>query len=292
MRAIAFVAVLLTAGPALAQSRLPDAGPIVAAERAFAADAPVMGLTASFNKWSVPDAVMIAGGQVQTVRDVFPPDVPRPAEEIRLEWWPNFAGISASGDLGFTTGGVAVNGQRTGHYVTVWARQDDGSWKWIYDGGNGSPSADAAGPESEPRVLSPGEAFSRPGRVIDELLAAESVLAMGSAMGERLSARRYADDAVLYVGRRPPATGREAIAAALAAQPADLRFGPTEGATASEAGDLAYTFGPVRWTSDGQPREGHYVRIWQWRPGWKIVLDQIIPAPPPPPSPPPPPAGG
>ncbi len=88
--------------------------PVVAAERAFAADAPGLGVGGSFNKWALPDAVVIAQGRAQTVREVYPPEAARPADEPRLEWWPNWAGIARSGDLGFTTGGVAVNGRAPG----------------------------------------------------------------------------------------------------------------------------------------------------------------------------------
>ena len=306
MRAIAFAAALLAAGPALAQTRFPDAGPIVAAERTFAADAPVMGLTASFNKWAVPDAVMIAGGEVQTVRDVFPPDVPRPADEIRLEWWPNLAGISRSGDMGFTTGGVAVNGRRTGHYFTIWQKQPDGSWRWVYDGGSGASAADVPGPDSEPLILpvAPPPAMLRnaaldmPGTVppppaeqaMAEVEDQEAALATAAARDQKaahLSA--MADNGRLYVAPRPPAIGRDAFAGALDGWPATFRFGPTQGGGQSRYGDLVWTYGPAAWTFEGHERTGHYVRLWQRQEdGFRIVLAQLIPAPPPAP----PPAGG
>ena len=301
MRAIVFVVALLAAGPALAQT--PDAAPIVAAERAFAADAPGMGLTASFNKWSVPDAVMIAGGQVQTVRDVFPPDVPRPADEIRLEWWPNFAGISRSGDMGFTTGGVAVNGQRTGHYFTIWKKQPDGSWRWVYDGGSGASAADVPGPDTEPVILPVGPVLLQvvssmdrppPPMPVDwamtRVRAEEAALGVAAATDQKAAHLAVlADNGRLYVALRPPAIGRDAFAEALDGWPTTFRFGPTEGGGQSRYGDLVWTYGAAAWTAEGQERTGHYVRLWQRQEdGFRIVLAQLIPAPPPPP----PPAGG
>ena len=300
MRAIAFAtAVLLAADPALAQSA--DAAPIVAAERAFAADAPVLGLTASFNKWAVPDAVMIGGGQVQTVRDVFPPDVPRPADEALLEWWPNFAGISRSGDLGFTTGGVAINGQRTGHYFTIWKKQPDGSWRWVYDGGSGASAADVPGPDSEPVILPVGPQLLQvvtsmdgppppmaPDRAMTRVREQEVALARAAATDQKAAhLAAMADNGRLYVAPRPPAIGRDAFSEALDAWPATFRFGPTEGGGQSQYGDLVWTYGPAAWTRDGQARTGHYVRLWQRQEeGFRIVLAQLIPAPivPPPPA--------
>jgi hypothetical protein len=68
--------------------------------------------------------------------------------EVSLAWKPLFASIANSGDLGFTVGeyintvrgptGAAV--QRYGKYLTVWKRQKDGSWKFLVDAGNPSPS--------------------------------------------------------------------------------------------------------------------------------------------------------
>lgn len=304
MRAIVFfAAALLAAGPALAQTGMPDAAPIVAAERAFAADAPVLGLTASFNKWAVPDAVMIAGGQVQTVRDVFPPEVPRPADEIQLEWWPNFAGISRSGDLGFTTGGVAINGRRTGHYFTIWKKQADGSWRWVYDGGTGASAADVPGPDSEPVILGFGAELLREtynGVPISNtpfsegamaaVRAREAALAVAAATDQKAAHLAVmAANGRLYVAARPPADGSEAIAEALSGWPETFQFGPTEGGGAARYGDLVWTYGTAAWADDGQARTGHYVRVWQRQfEGWRIVLAQLIPAPPPAP----PPAGG
>ena len=300
MRAIAFAAaVLLAADPALAQSA--DAAPIVAAERAFAADAPVLGLTASFNKWAVPDAVMIGGGQVQTVWDVFPPDVPRPADEALLEWWPNFAGISRSGDLGFTTGGVAINGQRTGHYFTIWKKQPDGSWRWVYDGGSGASAADVPGPDSEPVILPVGPQLLQvvtsldrppppmaPDWAMTRVREQEAALARAAVTDQKAAhLAALADNGRLYVAPRPPAIGRDAFAEALDAWPATFRFGPTEGGGQSQYGDLVWTYGPAAWSRDGQERTGHYVRLWQRQEeGFRIVLAQLIPAPivPPPPA--------
>jgi ketosteroid isomerase-like protein len=304
MRLTALAAALLIASPALAQT--PDVAPVVAAERAFAADAPSMGIAGSFNKWSTPDAILIAGGQARRIGEVYP-DGPRPADEPLLEWWPNFAGIARSGDLGFTTGGVAVGGQRTGHYFTIWMKQADGSWKWVYDGGSGASAADVPGPDSEPVILPPGPELLRVVRegVPDDGPSAsewamtavreqEAALARDAASDQKAAHLRFmADNGRLYVAPRPPAIGREAFGEALSGWPATFVFGPAEGGGASDYGDLVWTYGPVTWTRDGQARSGHYVRMWQRQEdGWKIVLAQLIPAPPPPPAPPPLPAGG
>jgi len=286
--------VVLFAAPAFAQTA--DAAPIVAAERAFAADAPSMGIAGSFNKWSVPEAIVIGGGQAERIGEAYP-DGPRPADEPLLEWWPNFAGIARSGDLGFTTGGVAVNGQRTGHYFTVWKKQPDGSWRWVYDGGSGASAADVPGPDSEPVILPPGPELLQvvtsmdrppppmaPDWAMTRVREQETALARAAVTDQKAAhLAAMADNGRLYVAPRPPAIGRDAFAEALDSWPATFRFGPTEGGGQSQYGDLVWTYGPAAWTRDGQERTGHYVRLWQRQEeGFRIVLAQLIPAPPPP----------
>lgn len=289
MRTLALILALSVPSHALAQT--PDAAPVIAAERAFAADGRDMGIAGSFNKWAEPDAIVIAGGRAQRVSVVYPPDAPRDPREPLLEWWPNFGGISASGDLGFTTGGVALNGERAGHYFTVWRRQPDGSWRWIYDGGPASPSADVAGPETEPVVLATSNVDVMPPDVaIAAVRVQEQMLSMAAALDQKGAHTTWlAPDARLYVANRPPAADPDAHRAALEAWPETFEFGPAENGGASGHGDLVWGYGPARWTADGRPRSGHWVRLWQRRPvgadsqgEWLLVVAYLIPAPPPP----------
>lgn len=289
-RLLLAVSLTLAASPVLAQT--PDAAPVVAAERAFAADAPGMGIGGSFTKWSVPDAVVIGGGGVATVREAYPPDAPRPADEPTLEWWPNFAGIARSGDLGFTTGGVAVNGRRAGHYFTVWKKQADGSWKWVYDGGSGASAAGVPGPETEPFILPVSSKGSESAdAAMREVRDLEGRIAMVAAYNLPLVYRDvFAEEGRLYLAGRAPVIGKAAIIEALPFVPRVAVFGSSEGGGASEAGDLVWTYGPMNWPEGQGMRDGYYVRLWQKHPDdWKLVFAQTIPTPP---APPPAPASG
>ncbi len=273
---------VMLAAPAAAQTV--SAAPVVAAERAFAADFPAMGLAGSFSKWSTPDAVIITGGQARTSAELFA-DAPqtRQAGEPLIEWWPVFAGVSMSGDLGFTTGPAAQDGARYGHYFTVWKRQPDGTWRWVYDGGVGADPAAQPGPDSEPRLLPVATVGSAsPELALAEVEEAEAGLAAQSAANLKTAHLQYlAADGRLYVAPLAPADGADAFATAMDGWPTTMAIGAMEGGGASDAGDLVWTYGPVSWTRDGQPRHGHYVRIWQKRPeGWRIVLAQLVPAPP------------
>jgi hypothetical protein len=70
----------------------------------------------------------------------------------KLEWWPVWAGISASGDLGFTTGPVQRRRQAPRPLFHDLEEAADGQWKWVFDGGVGSDPAQRAGPDSTPGI--------------------------------------------------------------------------------------------------------------------------------------------
>lgn len=260
-----------------------DPAPIVAAERAFAADFPALGIGGSFTKWSEPDAIIIAGGEARTVSEVFAeaPRTRQPGEPL-IEWWPVFAGIARSGELGFTTGPAARDQEGYGHYFTVWRRQDDGSWLWVYDGGSNASPAGQPGPETEPRLMAPATAWAAgPEAAWAQVREAEAALAREAATDQAAAhLARLADDGVLYVAPLPPATGREAYARTLTGWAERFAFGAAEGGGASEGGDLVWTYGPAEWMRDGQARRGHYMRLWRnGTEGWRIVMAQLIPAP-------------
>jgi len=69
-------------------------------------------------------------------------------KDNHLTWTPVGAGISASGDLGYTYGSFEYrskdkDGKPTvdhGKYTSIWKKQKDGSWKVVLDMGNASPS--------------------------------------------------------------------------------------------------------------------------------------------------------
>ena len=59
-----------------------------------------------------------------------------------LTWKPIKGEASKTGDIGYTFGYATFVGKDTitySNYCTIWKKQKDGSWKFIYDGGNTIP---------------------------------------------------------------------------------------------------------------------------------------------------------
>lgn len=60
---------------------------------------------------------------------------------ISLTWEPDFVDVSASGDLGYTYGHytftyIDSSGSKVNHrgvFHTVWKKQSDGSWRFVWD---------------------------------------------------------------------------------------------------------------------------------------------------------------
>jgi len=273
------LALALFALPAAAEEITP--APVVAAERAFAADGLALGVRDSFLKHAAPEGIVLAP-EPRLARAVYEKPAPKGPP---LVWWPLWAGIARSGDLGFTTGPYTFDGKPRAWYFTVWARQPDGSWKWLFDGGPPSTTEGAA-PKDSPVAyakLSARKAGS-PAKAMSEVTAAEAALhtaAKTDVKGAFLAV--VADDGRITGSKAAPPLTRAALEAELATRPQSIAYAPL-GGSASAAGDLAWTYGAAKWTAGETEKRGHYVRIWRNdKAGWRLLFDELLEAPPPPP---------
>jgi len=260
----------------MAASPPPSPLELVAAERAFADHVHEHGAKSGFLAFSAPDAIMFRGGPVSAKTEIAAwPDAAPPGPP--LQWWPEFAGLARSGDFGFTTGPASIPVR----YFSVWRRQPDGGWKWIYDGGTPLREPMAGGPETQPTFLAPsaGGAGSAK-KALAEIAPLESRLAEQAASDAPAAYLAFlAEDGLAGGPGRASHYGRTEQVAALAARPAAMRLA-AQGGEASRAGDMAFTHGEARWDKGGEERWGHYARIWQKRAeGWRLVVDLLIPEP-------------
>ncbi|MGH6950281.1 MAG: hypothetical protein ACREH4_05390, partial [Vitreimonas sp.] len=200
--------------------------------------------------------------------------------ETTLDWRPAYAGVAQSGDFGFTTGPFQFRGREgiVGHYFTVWRRQRDGSWKWIFDAGTDVVDAgpavavDAEIPTLPVALESSGSAEA----AIAEVSAIETQIASGGAIPSEALSRRLAHNARVNRAGAPAAMDR---AAAVALVLADGGVGYTAlRQEAASSGDMVFTLGEVRDLHEGAERLRYYARVWQRRPeGWRVVFDEIVP---------------
>lgn len=282
MRGFFFAAFAVAGLTDAAAAASPDE--VIAIEREFAADAQARGWIAAFKKYAAPEAISFQpdpGNVQQSLANE--PDEPA---DRSLKWWPIWGGIATSGDLGFTTGPYTAGETGYGHYFTVWAKQADGTWRWIFDGGPRNAAKSPLGPETVPTHLPPTDTSARSADDASaEVAAAERSLADGALRNAKSAYLAHlSPDARIMGSPEQPATTAETRDAELGRRGATIEFKPL-GGRAAKSGELVFTYGQSKWRSDGRERRGHYVRIWQKRTeGWRIVFDEILLVPPKPPQ--------
>lgn len=239
-----------------------DFADLVAAERAFAADASARTTRAAFLAALAEDGLVFAPGPSngQAVWQA------RKEEASKLEWAPEWAEVAASGDLGYTSGpwrltpAGAAKPAAFGHYLSVWRKDAEGHWKVLIDQGVGH--ADAPFPETV--VRRGGVAVgSAPGWPVGSAELRSADLTAAGLLTPRLVS---ADFLRLRNGALPDA---RAQGEAYAGSASRLETGHV----ISSAGDLAATWGG----GAGGPT---WLRIWR-RPsasdapghGWVLAVD-------------------
>lgn len=112
------------------------------AERAFDSVAQAAGLQHAFAAFAAEEVALLRNNTLikgkAALKDYFEA---RTQPGISLTWKPDFVDVSASGDLGYTYGKYVYtatdslgNTQSSeGIFHTVWKRQADGLWKFVWD---------------------------------------------------------------------------------------------------------------------------------------------------------------
>lgn len=277
MKFTAIVALLFFSVVAQAQSALQE---MVKTEQAFCKMAEEKNTRDAFLAFIADDGLLFRPGAVNGKKWMLEHPVPASDKKPLLAWQPAYAGMAASGDMGFTTGPweskADVNDEKPsgyGHFVTVWKKQPDGAWKFVVDLGISHPQS--GGPQTlwQPADTNNKETF----KPVDVASARKSLLdrdqayeAAGLRQGLAKAFATFASpDVRLYRSNNLPYIGREASAEALAKTTGQIKWHAI-GSDVSRAGDFGYTHGIYETTNE----RGSYVRIWKKQSGeWRIVMD-------------------
>ena len=189
-----------------------------------------------------------------------------------LSWRPAWVGLSASVDLAYSTGPweyrVAKDAAPLvqGHYLSIWAKQADGTWKVAFDCGvsHAARTEPATWGNFLPAAPAPAGDAATALKKMDQAFTNGRSLAQALAFG-----------ATVYRRSAVPLEGRAAVMDKLADEPT-RRFEP-QGAVASKAQDLGYTWGLATAADGGQVS---YLHVWV-RPGgtWQLLYDLELPMP-------------
>lgn len=111
-------------------------------ERAFAEMAREEGVPKAFLFYAANDAVLNRNNKVLKGKEAIITYFDNQTlKEVNLQWAPDFVDVSSSGDLGYTYGRFTFSAKDTtgnpieaeGIFHTVWKRQADGNWRFVWD---------------------------------------------------------------------------------------------------------------------------------------------------------------
>jgi len=139
MKRLTTIALLLLAACATTQSA-PDADVLLQRDREFAKQSAAHGYLA-WQEFMASNAAKPANGGRMLIgpQEIGDNMLAAFASGFTLSWEPSRAEISRGGKLGYTWGRYhsVFNGKsREGAYVRVWEKQQDGSWKVLFDHGD------------------------------------------------------------------------------------------------------------------------------------------------------------
>jgi ketosteroid isomerase-like protein len=253
---------------------------MVKTEQAFSKMAEEKNARDAFMTFIADDGLLFRPGAVNGKKWMIEHPVPpsdNPDKKPLLAWQPAFAGMAASGDMGFTTGPWEAKGDikdekpsAYGHFVTVWKKQADGSWRFVVDLGISHPQS--GGPQAHWMPEGTGKVTFKP---VDATNARKSLLDRDQGYTVAEFAAYASPDVRLYRANNLPFIGRDAATAELAKTKGTIAWHPIS-ADVSKAGDLGYTHGTYEHSDDTKKvtERGSYVRIWKKESGvWRIVMD-------------------
>lgn len=284
------VAVAIVVGPALCQTpQSSSLNSLVESERAFAAMSVREGMKSAFLAFLADDGIIFRPGPVNG-KALWEK---KKESTARLEWRPTVAYVSASGELGYTSGPWIFTPAADldqppahGYFVSIWKKQKDGKWKLAVDLG----SSNEAPQEIDSIVVAPSPISSQykpskalnPTKEKDLLLNAEkrfSKLAVSSGLSSAFK-QFLTNDGRVYRQGDFPTVGRDAVLRKFSDTSASLRSTVTLHGI-SKSCDLAYTHGTYSSTKSSPSETGYFVRIWrkQAENVWKLALEVLSPNP-------------
>lgn len=111
------------------------------AENDFETMAAQNGLAEAFSYYAASDAVLHRDSLIRGKDEIRKFYQSKTAKNVSLKWSPDFIDVSASGDMGYTYGkyifsytdSTGKTVESKGIFHTVWKKQEDGSWKFVWD---------------------------------------------------------------------------------------------------------------------------------------------------------------
>jgi ketosteroid isomerase-like protein len=245
---------------------------LIHAEKSFAAYAMANGTREAFLSFLDSNGIVFEKGEPVNGLKAWTVKEKRPGI---LNWHPQFAGISRSGDFGFTSGPWTFQPGSTsdsvvarGQYNTVWHIDSQDHWKFLLDMGVSYKEVNES-KEVEKTLNSSGKGS----RDMASLFKAESDFIKRCAESPAAAYKDILSPKGCLLNRNGqlPAFTKQEQEKIILSQPAGIQF-EVRDAKIARSGDLGYLYGVS--TYDGK-KDG-YLHIWSKKAGtWKLVLEVL-----------------
>ncbi len=257
--------------PLIAQKGIDN---LIQAEKDFAAYSVAHSTKEAFQQFIDSNSIMFDEGKPVKAVEFWNKREKRPGI---LNWHPQYAEISASGDFGYTTGpwtfqrSAADSVIARGQYSTVWHLDKDGKWKFLVDFGidNTQPGS------TEERILdTPKEPDPIPleFQQIKHVILADSHLNgfLGKKKSKAYQTWLSAESILNRNGFLPAANSKERKII-IDSTPAAIKY-TMMGWGISAVQDMGYTYG----TAVINGKTQNYMRVWRReKKGWKLAMEVL-----------------
>lgn len=251
---------------------------MVGAEKKFYETGQEKGTRAAFLAFLADDGIVFRPGPVNG-KEAW---TKRPESGFDLIWEPTFAVMARSADFGYDTGPAKWKATKKeekfaghGHFVSIWKKQEDGSWKVALDCGIENTKSDAKPPLQMVAPKNRGQG------TLELLQQTQSAFIATAKLDFTKAFREFGSDEVrLYRDGSFPTVGKKAGVELLGSEQAGVTMEVMK-IDMSTTGDLAYSYGSCSDTRTQPGKAGHFVHIWQTDASgtWKLVLDWQQPMP-------------
>jgi ketosteroid isomerase-like protein len=252
-----------------------NAGPVISAERSFAAHALTHSTKSAFLQYMDSTAIVFARGNAVNAKRFWSR---MPESPLKLIWEPAIAGMNTAADFGFTTGPYWMKNNLSdtaavlayGQYATVWKKNAAGEWKFLVDLGIELPAI----PERAKQVhlISLKQKNKKRSAAPDSAIQLDIDFNNGLlAEGKNYWNKACTATTIFNLTGHYPMMGVDAIARFTESFPNNAKLIPAGGQFATDH-QSAFTYG----ITELNGKKDGYFRFWQATDkGWKIVLQVI-----------------
>jgi ketosteroid isomerase-like protein len=241
---------------------------LIVAEKNFAAYSVANSTKEAFLKFADSTGISFDNGSPVNAIEIWNKREKRPG---KLNWFPEYAEIAASGDFGYTTGlwefSTNDTAKGSGYYITVWHTNKDREWKFLLDLGVGDAVCDMFAVEKN---IIESDPLNR-GSEASLMQREEQFIAGYQQNGKATYTNFISPESRLYRNRRCVADDPGKRYWAFDSLPSKIQY-MINGSGIASSGDLGYVYG----TTIVNGKTDNYQRIWRREKGeWKIAVEVL-----------------